>query len=468
MKNDFRALTQKLDSIEEYERQPVPPEQVKGFRSFIGMVAGEHIAGTEFVIGPLFVLHGAAAADVFLGLLVGNILATLSWAVICAPLATKTRLTIFYQLEKICGFKLVSIYNVINGLQFCVLAASMIGVSATAVGLALDMPMPGLTDLYPTSLGWVVAVLLIGSVIAVVAVFGYDQVAHFSNICAPWMPLVFLAAAVAVLPQLNVHSFSDFWQAAQQKIWTGVPAPGQSRYTLWHIIAFAWLCNTSMHVGLADMSIYRYAKRSWYGLASAAGMFVGHYMAWVASGILCAVALQAGNSNPSPGQIAFGSAGWAGILCVVIAGWTTANPCIYRSGLALQALRPGGRRWTSTLTVGLVATALALLPGVVSKLDQWLAVYALVATPIGAIILADVWLFPRLGLVANWAERTGQGFNWAAALTWVVAVAAGLAIYQYYRFDFYFFVAMPAWLVSLAVYVGLGLAFRRRPAMVAG
>ncbi|MCU0450870.1 MAG: hypothetical protein MUC97_13700, partial [Bernardetiaceae bacterium] len=88
-------------------------------------------------------------------------------------------------------------------------------------------------------------------------------------------------------------------------------------------------------------------------------MFVGHYMAWVASGILCAVALQAGNSNPSPGQIAFGSAGWAGILCVVIAGWTTANPCIYRSGLALQALRPGGRRWTSTLTVGLVATALA-------------------------------------------------------------------------------------------------------------
>ncbi|MCU0450871.1 MAG: hypothetical protein MUC97_13705 [Bernardetiaceae bacterium] len=188
MKNDFRALTQKLDSIEEYERQPVPPEQVKGFRSFIGMVAGEHIAGTEFVIGPLFVLHGAAAADVFLGLLVGNILATLSWAVICAPLATKTRLTIFYQLEKICGFKLVSIYNVINGLQFCVLAASMIGVSATAVGLALDMPMPGLTDLYPTSLGWVVAVLLIGSVIAVVAVFGYDQVAHFSNICAPWMP----------------------------------------------------------------------------------------------------------------------------------------------------------------------------------------------------------------------------------------------------------------------------------------
>jgi cytosine permease len=466
MKINLLTLTDTLNSVEEFERQPVPATQVKSFRSFIGMVAGEHIAGTEFVIGPLFVLHGAAAADIFLGLFVGNVLATLSWAVVCAPLAIKTRLTIFYQLEKICGFQLVSIYNFINGLQFCVLAGSMVAVSATAVGLVLDMPMPGLADIYPNSAGWVLAVLAIGSVIALVAVFGYDQVAHFSNICAPWMPLVFLAAAVAVLPQLGVHSWADFWQAATEKIWTGVPAAGQSKYTLWHIIAFAWLCNTSMHIGLADMSIYRYAARPWYGYASAAGMFVGHYMAWVASGILCAVAIQAGNANPSPGQIAFGSAGWAGILCVVIAGWTTANPCIYRSGLALQALWPSARRWKTTLAVGTLATLLACFPGVVSKLDQWLAVYALVATPIGAIILADVWLFPKLGLPSNWAEKTNSGFNWVAAVTWVLAIAAGYAIYRAYGFDFYFFVAMPAWAVAIAVYVVLA-KLRGVPAVLA-
>jgi purine-cytosine permease-like protein len=455
MKTNLLTLTETLNSVEEFERQPVPASQVKTFRSFIGMVAGEHIAGTEFVIGPLFVLHGAAAADIFLGLFVGNVLATLSWAVVCAPLAIKTRLTIFYQLEKICGFRLVSIYNFINGFQFCVLAGSMVAVSATAVGLVLGMPMPGLADIYPNSPGWVLAVLAIGSVIALVAVFGYDQVAHFSNICAPWMPLVFLASAVAVLPQLGVHSWADFWPAATEKIWTGVPATGQTKYTLWHIIAFAWLCNTSMHIGLADMSIYRYAARPWYGYASAAGMFVGHYMAWVASGILCAVAIQAGNANPSPGQIAFGSAGWAGILCVVIAGWTTANPCIYRSGLALQALWPAARRWKTTLAVGILATLLACFPGVVSKLDQWLAVYTLVAAPIGAIILADVWLFPKLGLPSNWAEKTGSAFNWVVAITWVLAIAAGYAIYVAYGLDSYFFVAMPAWAVAIGLYVAL-------------
>ena len=40
------------------------------------MYAGEHTAGTEFVIGPLFVAHGASAGDLAFGLLVGNLTQT--------------------------------------------------------------------------------------------------------------------------------------------------------------------------------------------------------------------------------------------------------------------------------------------------------------------------------------------------------------------------------------------------------
>ena len=42
------------------------------------MYAGEHTAGTEFVIGPLFVAHSVTAFDLTVGLLVGNLLAVLS------------------------------------------------------------------------------------------------------------------------------------------------------------------------------------------------------------------------------------------------------------------------------------------------------------------------------------------------------------------------------------------------------
>ena len=47
----------------EYEREPVPARARLGFRSFIGQYAGEHTAGTELMIGPLFVAAGVSAFD---------------------------------------------------------------------------------------------------------------------------------------------------------------------------------------------------------------------------------------------------------------------------------------------------------------------------------------------------------------------------------------------------------------------
>ncbi|NMM48356.1 purine-cytosine permease family protein [Marinigracilibium pacificum] len=445
-------INQKLNSVDEFEREKVPESKVKGFRSFVGMVAGEHIAGTEFVIGPLFVLHGAAFYDVMWGLLIGNLLATLSWTFVCAPIAVKTRLTIFYQLEKISGVGLVSIYNIINGLLFCVTASAMIGVSASAVGLLFDINGPGLTDLYPSSTSWVLIIIVIGMVIAIVATFGFDRVSKFANIFAPWMPLIFLAAGIAMLPELGVTSWADFSTVAKQKIWTGVPVDGQTKYTFWHIMIFAWLCNSAMHIGLSDMSIYRYAKKANYGLASAFGMFIGHFMAWLASGILCAVALQAGNSNPSPGEIAFMGAGIAGAICVVTAGWTTANPTIYRAGLAIQGLMPRVKRWKVTLIVGVTATLLACSPAIVSKLDQFLGFYALLASPVGAVVLVDVYLFPKLGLTRNIASKTNIRFNWAVLFTWIIAVLASYLLYKYFDADFYFFMAIPGWIIAAITY----------------
>ena len=93
----------------EYEREPVPEHALKGPRSFWGMYAGEHTAGTEFMLGPLFIAWGASALDVILGLLLGNILAVLTWRYVTAPIATDTRMTLYFKLEKICGRKLVAL-----------------------------------------------------------------------------------------------------------------------------------------------------------------------------------------------------------------------------------------------------------------------------------------------------------------------------------------------------------------------
>src|SRR5688572_30635206 len=136
--------------VDEYERRPVPERALLGFKSFVGQYAGEHTAGTELMIGPLFVAGGVSAIDLIAGLLVGNLLAVLSWTFVTAPIATRARLTLYYQLEKICGRRLVTLYNLANGVMFCLLAGSMITVSATALGVWFGFAMPQLNDVYPT------------------------------------------------------------------------------------------------------------------------------------------------------------------------------------------------------------------------------------------------------------------------------------------------------------------------------
>ena len=268
-------FTKKLNEVNEFERTPVPQNKLKKSSSFWGMYVGEHTAGTEFVIGPLFVAHGVSALDLVSGLLVGNLLAVLCWAFITAPIATKTRITLYYFLEKIAGKKLTLIYNLVNALMFCFLAGSMIAVSATAVGIPFNMTMPSLNDFFPNNIGWIIAVIAIGALTTIVAMFGYTVVARIGKYAAPWMILVFIAAAVAVLPELGINSFSDFWTVAKEKIWNGKPLTGQSKFTFWHIMFFAWFCNLAMHLGMSDLSILRYAKKWYYGFTSSAGMFVG-------------------------------------------------------------------------------------------------------------------------------------------------------------------------------------------------
>jgi len=456
--------------IGEFERQPVPQNALLGFKSFIGMYAGEHCAGTELMIGPLFIAAGVSAFDVVVGLLVGNALAVLSWMLLCAPIATRSRLTLYYQLEKICGRNLVTLYNLANGVMFCFLAGAMITVSATAVGVWFDFPMPGLNDLYPNSVGWVLAVGVVGGLITVVAASGYRMVAKFANIAAPWMVLVFLAFGLIGLKQFitatnaDIQSVSDIWTLAKTQIWKGGdPLPGQIKFTFWHIMFFAWFCNMAMHIGMSDLSVIRFAKKSWYAVASAAGMYVGHFMAWLCASILYAYQLHLDPSQTDvlPGPMAFRAAGLAGILCVIVAGWTTANPTIYRAGLAFQAIMPNRSRFAVTLITGIIATISGMFPAIAMKLLGFVALYGLILMPMGAVIFVDFWLIKKFGLQSSYAEVSKTSFNWAAFLAWVMPVSVCVWLFKAGILDIYF-VSLPGWFLAAILYILISMIYQKK------
>jgi purine-cytosine permease-like protein len=451
------------DAVNEYERTPVPPEARLGFRSFIGQYAGEHTAGTELMIGPLFVASGVRAFDLIAGLLLGNLLAVLSWTFMTAPIATRARLTLYYQLERTCGRKLVTIYNLANGIMFCFLAGAMVTVAATALGVWFGFRMPQLNDLYPNSVGWILAVAACGVAISIVAASGYALVARVANLAAPWMVLVFIAFGLIGLRQLGVDSIGGFWAKANEVVWTGGdPLPGQAKFTFWHVLFFAWFCNMAMHIGMADLTVFRYAKESWYGVATASGMYLGHFIAWIAASILYVVQLRTepGNTAVLPGPLAYKACGIAGLICVFVACWTTANPTIYRAGLAFQAIAPRSSRYVVTLVTGLLATVAGMFPAIAMRLLDFVALYGMVLMPMGAVVFVDFWLARRLGFEPNYAELAKLGFNWAVALTWFATLAGCVALVRLAGVQIYF-VSLPGWFLAALLYVGLSRLIQR-------
>ncbi|WP_296721591.1 hypothetical protein [Erythrobacter sp.] len=442
--------------MEEFERVPVAPSGLKPARYFAASYAGEHVAGTEFVIGAMFVSWGVGAGEVISGLVLGNLLAVLSWVLICAPIATDTRLTLYAYLEKIAGPGFIKIYSVINGILFCVLAGAMITVSASAVRILFGIPPQ--VEWYPTSPMFVLVALGVGAVVSFAAMRGFSFVARFAEVASPWMILMFFVGGAAMLPLIlaatpsvpDLTGWSDFLAMAEASIWIDQGTD----LGFWHVVAIAWGANLAFHGGLGDMSILRFARRSSYAWFSVIGMFIGHFAAWLAAGIMgagAALLLKQPLTSLDAGEVAFQALGPVGILVVIVAGWTTSNPTIYRSGLAFQSLHPAWSRERVTLVVGVITTVIACFPFVFTKLLDFLGIMALVMAPIGGLIFAEHVLFRRLGLTPYWRTAQNLTINLPALITWVGSVALasllgfGMGVHVLFLF-------VPAWLAAAVLY----------------
>jgi len=443
----------------EFETEPVAPEQLQQARQFAASYAGEHVAGTEFVIGALFVAWGVSTHDILYGLLIGNLLAVLTWGLVTAPIATDTRLTLYAYLEKIAGPGTIKLYSVINGILFAILAGAMITVSASAVRVLFGIPPQ--VNWYPTDISFVLVAVAVGAVVVYVAARGFRKVAHFAQICAPWMILMFIAGALATLPVLTkatdsvsgITSLAEFIVVADAHIWVD----SGSEIGFWHVAAFAWICNLAMHGSLGDLTLLRFARKSSYGYFSAFGMFIGHYIAWICAGIMgagVALLLKSSITELDAGEVAFQSLGFAGIIAVIIAGWTTSNPTIYRAGLAFHSLNHNWSRTQVTVIAGVATTIIACFPFVFTKLLGFVGIMGLMLAPVGAVIVTEHWIFPRIGFTRYWSHYRKNMTNFAAVITWVASLALAFYLEQVASIHL-FFLLTPVWIFATLVYIGL-------------
>lgn len=460
--DDVKAEFSDLAALDP-EQLPVPKHRLHGAGHFAGLYGAEHVAATEFVIGATFVALGAGIWDILIGLIIGNLLATLSFRFITAPIAVKSRLSFYAYMHRIVGDSVSRVYNGANAVIFAVISAAMITVSATAVRRLFGIP--GQEQAYPTHLGFVAITVLFSVVAVLVAVVGFNAVAEIASLCAPWLMLLFTVGGMVLLPQLiesingttTLDGFGGFVDVAGATVFTGINADGEPGIGLFEVVGFAWAANTFAHFGLVDMALLRYARKSSYGYATATGMMFGHYVAWISAGLMgAAVAWITATSIAvlEPGDVAWHALGATGFIIVVIAGWTTANPNIYRAGLAAQSVFPKVSRTKVTILVGVMVAAASAFPFFYRSVLPVLTYAGLVLVPLGGIVFAEHYLFRRLGLTKYWSRFKGVKHNMPAFIAWAAALVVGFGL-NILQVIPYYYLFIPAWITSIVVYTVL-------------
>ena len=448
-----------IENMDE-EQLPVAKHRLHGSRHFLGLYAAEHVAATEFVIGAAFVALGATIQDILIGLFIGNTLAMLSFWLITAQIAVKTRLSLYSYLERNMGEKFSRFYNGANVLIFIAISAAMITVSATAVRALFNIPPQ--VESYPTSFSFVMIAVSASIIAVAVAYYGFKVLSEFASICAPWLMVMFTAGGMVLIPALNesltgyttLTSFSDFIHLAGTSVFTGVNAEGEPGIGVWEVIGFAWAANTFAHFGLVDMALLRYAKKPIYGLATGTGMMFGHYVAWISAALMGAATAAVLNTSiavVSPGDVAYYALGATGFVIVIVAGWTTANSNLYRAGLAAQAVFPKVARTHVTLVVGAAVVVGSCFPFIYRSILPLLTYAGLILVPIGGIVFAEQQIFPKLGYKTNWYRLSGVKDNIPALITWAIALVFGFGLNVLDVIPFYY-LFLPTWFLSIGCY----------------
>ncbi len=206
------------------EQLPAGEHETHGAGHFAGLYAAENVAGTEFIFGATFVILGASIVDVLIGLAIGNLLAVLSFRFLAASIAVGTRMSVYTYLSRVAGGATSKVFNGLNAFLFAIISAAMITVSATAFRLVLDFEPQ--TEPFPTSLSFIVLALAFGSVAVLVAAFGFNALAEFASICAPWLVTMFAVGGLVMLPAVSqaatgstiVDGWSGFLEMGESEI----------------------------------------------------------------------------------------------------------------------------------------------------------------------------------------------------------------------------------------------------------
>lgn len=449
-----------------FEREPVPEDCLKPNWTYASVFGGRHTAATEMVIGPQFVLGGASLSSMLYGLFLGNLACVLCWRYVVGRLAVKTRYSVYYQVEMIAGKELLFVYTLITGLVLATIAGAMFNIAGVAVASGFNVSLVDDAQFIPTESATMTIVMLVtGVCTTLIAAFGYNIVTLVSYWLTPPMFAVIGYMVYASCVELGINPGNMYEKLGE--IYDGVQTdPEQDKMDFAAVLLIGWFCDQLLHIGCNDMTILRFAKDGGCGWYAALGMFPGHYALWIGAGVIFFVNYDmTGSTDPQPGPVAFYLAGWFGLGAVLFAGWSTANPTLYAAGLAFKSsIEAVGITGMSakrvTLLTGAISTFASLFPPLIDQVLLLLGLGGALIMPMGAVIMADIEILPRLGRQSA-RPVENPTCNPAACAAYFPTIILAFVLIQ---FDFlkYWFVPFINYPLAMLLYVGVTMALPPR------
>jgi purine-cytosine permease-like protein len=186
-------------------------------------------------------------------------------------------------------------------------------------------------------------------------------------------------------------------------------------------------------------------------------MLFGHFIAWIAAGIMgagAAVILGKSIVELDSGDVAFYALGWPGFVILIVAGWTTAITNLYRAGFAAQAVFTQYSRRNTTMAVGLAMIAIPYFPFVFSQILPLLTYAGLLVVPAGTVVFTEHQIFPKNGYTRYWSKYQNYIQSTPAVAFWGLGLLFGFGL-NYLDFMSFYYLFILTWFFTIIIYTVL-------------
>jgi purine-cytosine permease-like protein len=372
-------------------------ERTRGFWQIFTIWAGFSIVITNFLLGSLTVGAGlwTGIAAVTVSILLVSIIVFLGTNIAANEgTAGTTAMRAAFGINGRAIPALATVLATVGwfGVQTGIVAASTQGILA---GFGISFPYM-----------FEVLALVLGLLMASVAIFGYEWIELLNKVAVPIMTVLLALVVYQIVTQFGLSL-------------SGGGGGGMSFWAALNVFPAA-----TAAFFIVAMDYGRYGSP-----VDSEKQSLGATLAWIVFGIALAIigilaAITAGDWNPVNIMVELGL-GWVGLLLLVAGSWTTNVTNVYVGGIALSQLTGMERVQMTTLT-GIIGTGLAIA-GIFSfgGITAFLSSLTITLVPTTGVLLVHYYLFEHGFDSEALFDRGGKywylsGWHPAAVVAWVV------------------------------------------------